>query len=74
MSIFLKFYFLFYPRVIIYLFIFSLLRWFELRRGAEEFLGLPVIPNPCPKGGENAYIPMKLSDAKLPGDEVLLMV
>ena len=45
-------------------------RWFELRRGAEEFLGLPVVPNPCPKGGENAYIPMKLSDAKLPDDDV----
>ncbi len=49
---------------------FLLYRWFELRRGAEEFLGLPVVPNPCPKGGENAYIPMKLSDAKLPNDDV----
>lgn len=42
------------------------LQWFETRKKAEEFYGVPVNPNPCPTGGRKWYKPMDFQGAKFP--------
>jgi len=47
-------------------------KWFELRKGAEMFYGIPVNENPCPKGGHKAYQLMDISRAITPKVEFLV--
>ena len=42
------------------------LKWFELRKLAEEFYGVPVTADACPHGGHKFYKQMQLDNAKLP--------
>ena len=42
------------------------LRWYELRKGAEEFYGIKIESNPCPKGGNKWYKPIDFEKAVFP--------
>lgn len=49
-------------------------RWFDLRREAEAFYGIPVTPQACPRGGHKWYKPMALDQAVLPLQDLPFVV
>ena len=44
-------------------------RWFEIRKSAEAFYGIPVNNNLCLKGGRKFYKPMELTIATFPTNQ-----